>query len=154
MGKHCRSCRQAFPSFDDHLTCVNCRFIAGTCRLDANNPCSACESWLARTWGKLRKSLRDARTKAARRGTHWTCNVPSLQTWMETASTSLDLISEVSSLDDSDIRNLDFDDSVNVRANTQSVEVSVHLEPVKATSAILVSEQAPTMDILVNAPHC
>ena len=71
---------------------------------------------------------------------------------METASTSLDLILEVSSLADSDIRNLDFDDSINVGANTQSVEVSVHLEPVVATSAILVPEQAPTMDILSTAP--
>ena len=69
---------------------------------------------------KLRKSLRDAKTKAARQGTqHWTCNVPFLETWLENASNSLDLISEVSSLADSEIRNLDFDDTINVGANTQ-----------------------------------
>ena len=56
----------------------------------------------ASTWGKLQKSPRDARQKAAKRGTqHWTCNVPALQTWMESASPISDLISEVSSLADS-----------------------------------------------------
>ena len=29
MGKHCASCRQAYPSFDDHLTCAHCRFAQG-----------------------------------------------------------------------------------------------------------------------------
>ena len=39
---------------------------AGICMLDANNPCSICESWSATTCGKLRKSLGDAKQKAAR----------------------------------------------------------------------------------------
>ena len=43
---------------------MKCRFAAGICTLDADNPCSACESYSASTWGKLRKSFRDARQKA------------------------------------------------------------------------------------------
>ena len=126
MGKHCNCCPQAFPSCDDHLTCTKCHFRAGTCKLDASYPCSTRERWLARTWGKLRKSLRDAKKKAASIGIpHRTCNFPALQTWMETASTSSDLISEVSFLADSDIRDLDFG-SVNVEADSQLSQLSVH----------------------------
>ena len=73
--------------------------------------------WLARIWLKLRRSLRDARKKDARRRT--------IQTYMETTFTSSDLISDVSSLADSDIRDLDFD-SVNVAVHSQLEEVSVH----------------------------
>ena len=72
---------------------------------------------------------------------------------MENASTNSDLISEVSSLADSDIRDLDFD-SVNVETYTQLVEVSVHQGPGKATSAIVGLKQAPTMDILVSELQC
>ena len=116
MGKHCVSCRQAYPSFDDHLMCTHCCFAAGTCRLDASDPCQTCKGWSLRTWGKLRKSLRDARTKAASQGTrHWRCIVPALETWLEASSTSSDLISEVSFIADCEIRNLDFlDNSFNV----------------------------------------
>ena len=61
----------------------------------------------------------------AKRGTcqHWTCSVPILKAWMESASTSSDLISQVSSLADSDIRDVDLD-SVNVGAISQVVESS------------------------------
>ena len=66
----------------------------------------------------------------AKRGTcqHWTCSVPILKAWMESASTSSDLISEVSSLADSDIRDLDLD-SVNVGAISQVVESSQERNP-------------------------
>ena len=70
--------------------------------------------------------------------------------WLETALTSLDLISVVSSFADSEIRNLDFFvDSVNVGDNTQEVELSVHQGAVRVTSAFLALKQAPTMDIMV-----
>ena len=61
--------------------------------------------------------------------------------WMETASSILDLVSEVSSLADSDIRDLDFD---SVNAHTQLVEVSVQ-GPVRTL---------PAMDILFSVPQC
>ena len=47
------------------------------------------------------------------------------------------------------------DNSDNVGDSTvQVVEVSVHQGPVGVTSAILVSEQAPTMNTVVPAPQC
>ena len=143
MGKRCDRCRQALSSCDDHLTCAKCRFTARICTLDANNPCS--------------KSLRDAKQKAFKRGTrHWTCNVPALLTWMESASTSSYLMSEVSSLADSDIRDVDFD-RVNVGAHSHLVEVSVHQGPVEATSAIVeVGWPRPWIiwSLRRIAPHC
>ena len=69
---------------------------------------------------------------------------------METACASSNLISDVSSLADSAIRDLDFD-SVNVEAYSQLVEVSVHLGPVEA---IVRAEHTPTTDVLVPAPQC
>ena len=51
---------------------------------------------------------------------------------------------------------LDFvDNSDNVGVSTvREVEVSVHQGPVEVTSAILVLEQAPTMNTMVPAPQC
>ena len=103
---------------------------------------------------RVQKSLGDAKQKADKRRTqHWKCNVPALQTWMESASTSLDLISEASSLAGLDIRDVDLD-SVNVGAISQVVEVSVHQGPVEAMSAMIEADQAWTMDNLVSAPQC
>ena len=99
MVKQCASCRQAFPSFDDHQTSTHCQYTAGACQLDASNPCQACQGWSPKTWGKLRKYLRDARAKSASRGTRqWMTTVPSLDMWLEGSSTSSDIISEVSSI--------------------------------------------------------
>ena len=54
---------------------------------------------------------------------------------------------------------LDFvDNSDNVEdskdSTVQVVEVSVHQGPVGVTSAILVTEQAPTINTMVPAPQC
>ena len=51
---------------------------------------------------------------------------------------------------------LDFiDNSDNVVVSTvRDVEVSVHLEPVVVTSAIFVTEQAPTLNTMVPAAQC
>ena len=38
MGKLCDRCSQAVPVWDNHLTCVKCRFAAGICTLDAITP--------------------------------------------------------------------------------------------------------------------
>ena len=131
MRQHWNHCCQAFPSCNEQLTCPKCRFTAGTCKVSwmLKTPARLVRVagwWLAHIWLKLRRSLRDARKKDARRRTqHWTCNVPAIQTYMETTFTSSDLISDVSSLADSDIRDLDFD-SVNVEVHSQLEEVSVH----------------------------
>ena len=111
---------------DDHPMCVECRLSAGICNVDIHNPCLICQSWLTITWGKLWKSLRDARQKSVKRGTqHWSCNIPSLLVWMDSASTSSDLLSETGSIADSDLRDVDLDLAA-VTAPTQVVEVSVH----------------------------
>ena len=65
MVKQCTSCCQALPSFDDYQTCAHCRYASGTCQLDASSPCQACQGYSLNTWGKLRKSLQDARAKFA-----------------------------------------------------------------------------------------
>ena len=155
MVKQCASYRQAFPSSDDHQTCADCRYAVGTCQLDVSNPCQACQGWCPKTWGKLRKSLQDARAKSARRGTHqWTTTVPSLDTWLEGLSTSSDLISEVNSIKESEIMEF-VDNSDNVGVSTvREVEVSVHQRPVGVTFAILVTEQAPSMNTMIPAPQC
>ena len=117
-----------------------------------NNPCSICESWSTITWGKLWKSLGDARQKSVKRGTqHWSGNVPTLLVWMDSSSTSSELISETGSIADSDIRDVDLD-SAAVIAPAQFQEVSVQ-DPVEEPPAIDAG-QAPTMDNLVPTPQC
>ena len=143
MGKLCDRCSQVIPDWDDHSTCVKCRLAAGICTLDINNPCLICESW----------SLRDARQKSVKRGTqHWSCHVPDLLVWMDSVSTSSELISETGLIAGSDIRDVDLD-SAAVTAHSQVIEVSVHQGSVKAPPAIHAG-QAPTMDTVIPAPQC
>ena len=153
MGKLCDSCSLGIPVWDDHPTCVKCRLSAGICTLDINNPCSICQGWSAITWGKLRKSLRDARQKSVKRGTqHWSCK-KALLTWMDSATTSPDMISETGSIADSDFRDVDLDLAA-VTANTQVVEVSVHSERSVKEPLAIDAGQAPAMDNVIPAPLC
>ena len=60
-----------------------------------------------------------------KRGTqHWSCNVPALLTWMDSASASSDLISETGSIADLDLRDVDLELAA-VTAPAQVIEVSV-----------------------------
>ena len=60
-----------------------------------------------------------------KRGTqHWSCHIPALLVWMDSASTSSELISETGSIADSDIRDVNLD-SAAVTAPAQVIEVSV-----------------------------
>ena len=61
-------------------------------------------------------------------------------------------MSEPGSLADLDVRHVDLD-SANVEAHSQDIEVSVHQGPVEATSIVVETGQAPTMDNLVPAPQ-
>ena len=54
MVKQCASCRQAFPSFDDHQTCAHCRYAAGTCQIEASKRCQVCQGWSPKAWGNLK----------------------------------------------------------------------------------------------------
>ena len=104
MGKLCDRCSLMIPTWDDHSTCVKCRFSAGLCSVDIHNPCEICRSWSLTTctWGRLRKSLRDARQKSTKRGTQqWSCQALALLAWMDSASTSLELHSDTGSIADS-----------------------------------------------------
>ena len=153
MGKLCDRCSQEIPVWDDHPTCVKCRLTSGICTLDINNPCSICESWSTITWGKLRKSLIDSRQKSVKRGTqHWSCHVTALLVWMDSVSTSSELISETGLIADSDIRDVDLD-SATVTAHSQVIEVSVHQGSVEAPPAIDAG-QALTMDNVIPTPQC
>ena len=67
---------------------------------------------------------------------------------MDSASTSLDLISETGSIADSDLRDVDLELAA-VTAPTQVVEVSVHSGSVNAPPAIHAAGQAPTMDNVI-----
>ena len=89
-----------------------------------------------------------ARAKSVSQGTgHWTTTVPQLDTWLEGSSISSDLISEVSSIKDSEILDLDITNNsdIVVVSTVEEVEVSVHQGshlPVGVTSAVLVTERA------------
>ena len=76
--------------------------------------------------------------------------------WLEGSSTSSDLISEVGSIKDSEIMELYFvDNSDTVGDGTvQVVDVLVLQGPVGVTSAILVMEQALTMNTIFPVPQC
>ena len=78
-----------------------------------------------------------------------TTTVPHLDTWLEDSSTSSDLISEVSSIKDSENMEPDFNNNSDnvVVSSVEEVEVSVHQELTVITSAILVLEQALTSGV-------
>ena len=91
---------------------------------------------------------------SVKRGTlqYWSCNVPALLAWMDSASTSSDLISETGSIADSDLRDLDLELAA-VTAPAQVIEVSVHQGSVEAPPAIDAG-QALTIDNVIPAPLC
>ena len=110
FGQPCDHCSLMFPTWDDHSTCLKCRFSAGLCSVDLHNPCEICQSWSLTTWRRLRKLLRDARQKSTKRGTeHWSCQAPVLLAWMDWASTSSELHPDMGSIADSDIREVDLE---------------------------------------------
>ena len=59
------------------------RQSAGDCSLDSENPCTICQEWTRRQWGKLRRSLIDARARSCQRGRqHWSAAFPRLEAWI------------------------------------------------------------------------
>ena len=142
------------PTWDDHSTCLKCRFSAGLCSVDLHKPCEICQSWSLTTWRRLRKSLRDARQKSTKRGTeHWSCQAPVLLAWMDSASTSSELHPDMGSIADSDIREVDMDLELAAATAPTQVVTSVHQSLVKEPPAI-VKGQALNMDIVTPLPLC
>ena len=91
---------------------------AGECGLDSENPCTICEEWTRRQWGKLRRSLVDARARSCQRGRqHWSAAFPRLEAWIlsKPVSTSASEISSQASEGD-------FEDKTLASTPNQQVE--------------------------------
>ena len=96
MANVCERCKRSISSHDNHASCPQCRMAAGECSLDSENPCTTCKVWTHRQWGKLRRSLVDARARSCQRGRqHWSAAFPRLEAWIQSkpASTSASEIS-------------------------------------------------------------
>ena len=83
MANVCERCKRSMCSHDNHASCPQCRIAAGECSLDSENPCTLCEEWTCRQWGKLRRSLVDARARSCQQGKqHWSAAFPRLEAWI------------------------------------------------------------------------
>ena len=97
MANVCERCKRSMSSHDNHASCPLCRMAAGECSLDSENPCTTCKVWTRRQWGKLRRSLVDARARSCQRGRqHWSAAFPRLEAWIQSKSASTSA-SEISS---------------------------------------------------------
>ena len=83
MANVCERCKRFMSSHDGHASCPLCRMAAGECHLDIENPCNICGGWTSKQWGKLRRSVVDARARASQRGRqHWSAAFPRLEVWI------------------------------------------------------------------------
>ena len=152
MANVCERCKRSMSSHDDHASCPQCRIAAGECHLDIENPCNICGGWTSQQWGKLRRSLVDARARASQRGRqHWTAAFPRLEAWFlsrpVSASGSMPVF-KISSLVSGD----DFDDNLLVitpRPLVQQVLVvqtqnRVNMPSLTATTAPSTATTAPS----------
>ena len=97
MANVCVRCKHSMSSNDNHASCLQCRMAAGECGLNPEKPCTICEGWIRRQWGKLRRSLIDARARSCQRGRqHWSAAFPRLEAWMLSKPASVSA-SEISS---------------------------------------------------------
>ena len=98
-------------------SCLQCRIAAGECSLDLDKPCGICANWTQRQWGKLRRSLIDARARSTQQGRqHWSTAFPRLEAWILSKPVSTSA-SEISSQGGEE----DFED--NVLASTPKQQV-------------------------------
>ena len=122
MANVCERCKRSMSSHDDHASCPQCRMAAGECHLDIENPCNICGGWTSKQWGKLRRSLVDARARASQRGRqHWTAAFPRLEAWIlsrPVSASSSGPASEISSL----VGEGDFDDNLLVSTPSPLVQ--------------------------------
>ena len=81
-------------------------------------PCTICEEWTRRQWGKLRRSLVDARARSCQWGRqHWSAAFPQLEAWILSKPVSTSA-SEISS----QAGEGDFEDNTLVSTPNQQVE--------------------------------
>ena len=122
MANVCERCKRSLSSHDDHASCPQCKMAAGECSLDLENPCNICWEWTSKQWGKLRRSLVDARARASQRGRqHWSAAFPRLEAWILSKPVSTSgsgPASEISSQAGED----DFEDNLLVSTPNQQFE--------------------------------
>ena len=110
--------KRSMSTHDNHASCPQCRMAAGDCSLDLENPCTICQEWTRRQWGKLRWSLIDARARSCQRGRqHWSAAFPRLEAWILSKPVS-NLASEISS----QAGEGDFEDTTLASTPNQQVE--------------------------------
>ena len=118
MANVCERCKRSMSTHDNHASCPHCRMAAGECSLDLENPCAICEEWTSRQWGKLSRSLVDARARSCQRGRqHWSAAFPRLEAWILSKPVSTSA-SEISS----QAGEGDFEDYLLVSTPSQQVE--------------------------------
>ena len=118
MANVCERCKHSMSIHDNHASCPQCRIAAGECTLDLDKPCGICANWTRRQWGKLRRSLIDARARSTQRGRqHWSAAFPRPETWILSKPVSTSA-SEISSQAGEE----DFEDNVLVSTPNQQVE--------------------------------
>ena len=122
---------------------------AGECSLDLENPCTICVNWTRRQWGKLRRSLVDARARASQRGRqHWSAAFPRLEAWILSKPVSTS-VSEISS----QAGEGDFEDNLLVSTPNQQVEQGLVVQAQNGVNmASGTSTVAPSMAIFFTAP--
>ena len=122
MANVCERCKRPMSSHDDHASCPQCRLAAGECNLDIENRCNICGEWTSKQWGKLRRSLVDARARASQQGRqHWSAAFLRLEAWIlsrPVSASSSGPTSEISSKAGED----DFEDNLLVSTPNQQVE--------------------------------
>ena len=118
MANVCERCKHSMSIHDNHASCPQCRIAAGECSLDLDKPCGICANWTRRQWGKLRRSLIDARARSTQRGRqHWSTAFPRLEAWILSKPVSTSA-SEISSQAGEE----DFEDNVLASTPKQQVE--------------------------------
>ena len=122
MANVCERCKRSMSSHDDHASCPQCRMAAGDFYLDIKYPCNIWGVWMSQQWGKLRRSLVDARARSSQRGRqHWTAAFPRLEAWIlsrPVSASSSGPTSEISSQAGED----DFEDNLLVSTSSPLVQ--------------------------------
>ena len=118
MANVCERCKHSMSIHDNHASCPQCRIAAGERSLDLDKPCGICANWTRRQWGKLHRSLIDARARSTQQGRqHWSTAFPQLKAWILSKPVSTSA-SEISSQAGEE----DFEDNVLASTPKQQVE--------------------------------
>ena len=122
MANVCECFKRSMSSHDDHASCQQCQLAAGEGILDFENPCNICGEWTSKQWGKLRRSLVDARARASqRRRQHWSAAFLHLKAWILSKPVSASGSGPASEIS-SQAGEGDFEENILVSTPNQQVE--------------------------------